>query len=208
MILHLLPLPILPSPRTLSLTDFLLILIFFQPLLPIRFSIHQVITTQPQYISIVIFPDQALFSSIHYPQPSLTILQNSPLNTLTTLSNTNAASYDPHASLHSGFHNYPQPSFPHHLHPNHLPPSFSTYPITHNPSEPTTGFSNEMTSFVQLAAFSVHINLSDGLDYTYPSEKFFTHLSARITFFKLGPQRLDIQSYSPWHSRRMSLFYC
>ena len=51
------------------------------------------------------------------------------------------------------------------------------------------------------------IKIFDGLDHTYPPEKFLAHLSARVTF-QLGPQPVDIHSYLTWHSRRMSLLYC
>ena len=64
----------------------------------------------------------------------------------------------------------------------------------------------QMTSFVQLAAFSVHINLSDGLVYTYPSEKFFTHLSARISF-KLDLNVL-IYNHITMALKTYVLFYC
>ena len=38
-------------------------------------------------------------------------------------------------------------------------------------------------------------------------KSFLAHLSARITL-QLGPQPLDIRSYSTWHSIGMSLLYC
>ena len=57
------------------------------------------------------------------------------------------------------------------------------------------------------AALSNPITLFDSLDHTYPPGKFLAHLSARV-IFKLGTLPLDIQSYSTWHSRRMSLLYC
>ena len=64
-----------------------------------------------------------------------------------------------------------------------------------------------MTPPVTFAALSDPIKLFDGLDHTYPPEKFLTHLSAPVTF-QLGPQPLDIQPYLFCHSRRMSLFHC
>ena len=64
-----------------------------------------------------------------------------------------------------------------------------------------------MTPSDHFAALSDPIKLFDGLDHTYPSEKFLAHLSARVTF-RFGPQPLDKQSYLTWHSRRMSLLYC
>ena len=57
------------------------------------------------------------------------------------------------------------------------------------------------------AALSDPIKHFDGLDHTYPSEKFLAHLSARVTF-QLGPQPLDVQSFLTWHSRRMSRLFC
>ena len=50
-------------------------------------------------------------SSVHNLPPSLFMSQTSSTNYLPSLTNTNTSSYDPYASLHPDFHNYPQPSF-------------------------------------------------------------------------------------------------
>ena len=51
-----------------------------------------------------------------------------------------------------------------------------------------------MPPSVPFIALSDPIELFDGLDHTYPPEKFLAHLSARVTF-QLGPQPVDIHSY-------------
>ena len=84
-----------------------------------------------------------------------------------------------------------------------MPPN-STLPL--NPSS-YSSFPFPTTPSVPFAALSDPIKLFDGLDHTYPPEKFLAHLSARVTF-QLGPQPVDIHSYLTWHSRRMSLLYC
>ena len=94
----------------------------------------------------------------------------------------------------------PNPNFPPTSHSNPHSSSFPTIPPSHfQPIQPTPS--------VPFAALSDPIKLFDGLDHTYPPEKFLAHLSARVTF-QLGPQPLDQQSYLTWHSRRMSLLYC
>ena len=64
-----------------------------------------------------------------------------------------------------------------------------------------------MTPFVPFAALSDPIKLFDGLNHTYPPEKFLAHLSARVTF-QLGQPPIDLQSYLTWHSRPMFLLFC
>ena len=63
-----------------------------------------------------------------------------------------------------------------------------------------------MTLSVTSAAISDPIKLFTGLNHTNPPEKFLAHLSAQGSF-QLLPQPLDLQSYFPWHARRMSLLY-
>ena len=95
--------------------------------------------------------------------------------------------------LHPDFRNYPSISFrPPKLPPNPLPPSTSAFPFSPPSSQTPPIF--QMTPSVHFAALSDPIKLFDGLDHTYPPEKFLAHLSARVTF-ELGPQPLDIQSY-------------
>ena len=79
-----------------------------------------------------------------------------------------------------------------------------TSTLAFNPSSTYSSF--PVTPSVPFAALSDPIKLFDGLDNTYPPEKFLAHLSARVTF-PLGPQPVDIH-YLTWHSRRMSLLYC
>ena len=67
-----------------------------------------------------------------------------------------------------------QPYIPPHTNPYSLPPSFQP----HHPQL--------MTQSVPFAALSDPIKLFDGLDVTYPPEKFLAQLSARVTF-QLGP---------------------
>ena len=50
-----------------------------------------------------------------------------------------------------------------------------------------------MTTSVAFAAISNPIKFLDGLYPSYPTETFFAHLSARVTF-QHGAQLLDIQS--------------
>ena len=112
-------------------------------------------------------------------------------------------SYDPYASLHPGFHNYPPSSFqpptdhPNPLHPNPPPPSTSTFSFNPASSQPPRSVF-QMTPYVPFVAVSDPIKVFDGLVHTHPTEKFLDHLSARQTF-QLGPQPLDIQSYLIWH---------
>ena len=88
-----------------------------------------------------------------------------------------------------------QPYIPPHNNPYSLPPYFQT-------NHPQL-----MTQPVPFAALSDPIKLFDGLDVTYPPEKFLAQLSARVTF-QLGPQPNDPFAYSTWHHCRMSLLYC
>ena len=55
------------------------------------------------------------------------------------------------------------------------------------------------------SATSDPIKLFDDLDHTYPLEKFLADISVRVTF-QLGPQPLDVQSHSTWHSSRQYSF--
>ena len=66
---------------------------------------------------------------------------------------------------------------------------------------------HNITPSVPFAALSDPNKLFDGLDVTYPPEKFLAQLSARVTF-QLGPQPTDLFAYSTWHHRRTSLLYC
>ena len=121
-------------------------------------------------------------------------------------SNAPPTSYNPYASLHPGFQNYPSISFqPPNLPPNPFPPSTYTFPFNPPPSQTPPAL--QITPSIPFAALSNPIKLFDGLDHTYPSEIFLAHLGARVTF-QLGPQPLNIQSYLTWHSRRKSLLYC
>ena len=118
-----------------------------------------------------------------------------------------STSYDLYASLHPSFHNFPLSLFqPPNLPPNPCPPPQTpTHPfITLNSQPPPPGF--PMTPSVPFVATLDPFQLFHDLDHTYPPEKFFAHLSARLTF-QLGPHPLDIQSYLTWHSRRMSPLY-
>ena len=105
-----------------------------------------------------------------------------------------------------------------------MQPSSSVFPQpqNHNPNLPPTSYPRpqplhpkqslppphfpiqQPTPFVPFAALSDAIKLIDRLDHTYPPERIFAHLSARVTF-QLGPQPIDQHSYLTWHSRRMSL---
>ena len=119
-----------------------------------------------------------------------------------------STSLDPYASLHPSFHNFPNsyfqpPNLPSDLCP---PPQTSTNPFNTLTSQPPPPGS-QMTPSVLFAALPDSIKLFDGLDHTYPPEKFLVHLSAHATF-QLGLQPLDIQVYLTWHSRRMSFLYC
>ena len=105
--------------------------------------------------------------------------------------------YDPYASLHPSFPNFPVSSFqPPFLPPNPCPqPQTSTQsfnPLTSQPPPPVL----QMTPSVPFAALpnKLPIKLSDDLDHTYPSGKESVKLilSPRVTF-QLGPQPLDIQ---------------
>ena len=73
---------------------------------PIPLSFNNTITTQPQsHYSQTYFPP-CLSSTNSNPPSSLPITQN-PLSLPPSISNTPSTSYDPYASLHPGFHNYP-----------------------------------------------------------------------------------------------------
>ena len=52
-----------------------------------------------------------------------------------------------------------------------------------------------MTQSVPFAGLPDPIKLFDSLDHTYPPATFLALLRARVTF-QLGPQPLDIQSFS------------
>ena len=91
--------------------------------------------------------------------------QTPSTNYLPSLTNSSTSSYDPYASLHPDFHNYPQPSFPPPLPPIPLPTSNSTSQSVLN-----------------------------CLDHSCPTAKFSYYLSARVVFH-FGLQPLDIQSY-------------
>ena len=132
---------------------------------------------------------------------------NPPISSIsqTTSSTTQPTPYNPYVSLYPVFQNFPTDS--HQPPPNPPQPtlSTSTKPFNSSSLHPSPPFPT--TPSVPFAALSDPIKLFDGLDHTYPPEKFLAHLSARVTF-QLGPQPVDIQSYLTWHSRRMSLLYC
>ena len=167
---------------------------------PIQHSTFQIPTLNPIPLSLnTTIPTQFLSQN-----PPSSSTQNHS-NFQTTSSTTQSTSYTPYISLYPTFQNFPTTSFqpppnPH----NSLPP---TSTLSFNPSSSYPSFPFPTTPSVPFAALSDPIKLFDGLDHTYPPEKFLAHLSARVTF-QLGPQPVDIQSYLTWHSRRMSLLYC
>ena len=110
----------------------------------------------------------------------------------TTSSTTQSTSYNPYVSLYPTFQNFPTTSFQPLPNPSHSIPSISTVPF--NPFSSYPSFPFPTTPSLPFAALSDPIKLFDGLDHTYPPEKFLAHLSARVTF-QLGPQPVDIQSY-------------
>ena len=98
-----------------------------------------------------------LSSSTDHPQPSLltypSIFRPSTFNSTTT-------SYNYNASLHPGFHNFPQPSSSPPF-PNPLPPFLSTHPRNPTPSQhPPSVF--QMTPSVPLVALSDPLNFLMG----------------------------------------------
>ena len=162
---------------------------------PIQHSTFQIPTLNPIPLS------------LNTTIPTQFLSQNPPSSSTQNHSNflTILTSYNPYISLYPTFQNFPTTSFqpppnPH----NSLPPTSS---LSFNPSSYYPSFPFPTTPSVPFAALSDPIKLFDGLDHTYPPEKFLAHLSARVTF-QLGPQSVDIQSYLTWHSRRMSLLYC
>ena len=132
---------------------------------------------------------------------------NPPISSIsqTSSSTTQPTPYNPYVSLHPAFQNFPTNSHQPPPNPPQPPLSTSTIPFNSSSLQPSPPFPN--TPSVPFAALSDPIKLFDGLDHTYPPEKFLAHLSARVTF-QLGPQPTDIHSYLTWHSRRMSLLYC
>ena len=167
---------------------------------PVQHSTFQIPTLNPFPFSLnTTIPTQFLSQN-----PPSSSTQNHS-NFQTTSSTTQSTSYNPYISLYPTFQNFPTTSFqpppnPH----NSLPP---TSTLSFNPSSSYPSFPFPTTHSVPFAALSDPIKLFDGLDHTYPPEKFLAHLSARVTF-QLGPQPVDIQSYLTWHSRRTSLLYC
>ena len=143
-------------------------------------------------------PSTSQITTIHNNPP----LSHSP-NQYTTPSNTPPAVIS-NPVLHSTFQIPSLNPIPLLNPPNSLPP---TSTLSSNPSSSYPSFPFPTTPSVPFAALSDPIKLFDGLDHTYPPEKFLAHLSARVTF-QLGPQPVDIHSYLTWHSRRMSLLYC
>ena len=152
----------------------------------------------------------------HYPPfplsfnntlPTQSFLPNPPISSIsqTSSSTTQPTPYNPYVSLHPAFQNFPTNSHQPLPNPSQPPLSTSTIPFNSSSLQPFPPFPT--TPSVPFAALSDPIKLFDGLDHTYPPEKFLAHLSARVTF-QLGPQPTDITSYLTWHSRRMSLLYC
>ena len=167
---------------------------------PVQHSTFQIPTLNPIPLPLnTTIPTQFLSQN-----PPSSSTQNHS-NFQTTSSTTQSTSYNPYISLYPTFQNFPTTSFqPPPNPPNSLPP---TSTLSFNPSSSYPSFPFPTTPSVPFAALSDPIKLFDGLDHTYPPEKFLAHLSARVTF-QLGPQPVDIQSYLTWHSRRMSLLYC
>ena len=167
---------------------------------PVQHSTFQIPTLNPIPLPLnTTIPTQFLSQN-----PPSSSTQNHS-NFQTTASTTQYTSYNPYISLYPTFQNFPTTSFqPPPNPPNSLPP---TSTLSFNPSSSYPSFPFPTTPSVPFAALSDPIKLFDGLDHTYPPEKFLAHLSARVTF-QLGPQPVDIQSYLTWHSRRMSLLYC
>ena len=175
------------------------------PVHPIPLSSNTTITTQPQSHSPQTHfpPNRSIIN--HNPPSSIPITHNLFTSQPSTF-NPTLTSYNPYASLHPGFQNYPSISFqPPNLPPNPLPLSTSAFPFNSPSSQPPPVL--QMTPSVPFAALSGPIKLFHGLDHTYPPGKYLAQLSARVTL-QLGPHSLDVQSYLNWHSRRMSLLYC
>ena len=157
---------------------------------PIPISSNTTITTQPQsHTTQTSFPPNP--SLINPNSPSSLPMPHNLFTSQPSTSNPPHTSFNPYASLHPGFQNYPSISFqPPNILSNPLPPSTSAFPFIPLPSQPPPVL--HITPFVPFAALSDPIKLFDGLDRTYPPEKFLVHLSARVTF-QLGHQPLDIQ---------------
>ena len=167
---------------------------------PIQPPTFQIPTLNPIPLSLnTTIPNQ--FRSQNPPSSST----QHPSISHTTSSTTQSTSYNLYVSLYPTFQNFPTTSFQPPPNPPHSIPPKST--LSFNPSSSYPSFPFPTTPSVPFAALSDPIKLFDGLDHTYPPEKFLAHLSARVTF-QLGPQPVDIQSYSFWHSHRMSLLYC
>ena len=163
---------------------------------PVQPSTFQIPTLNPIPLSLnTTIPPQILSQN-----PPSVSAQHSSLSQITS-STTQPTSYTPYLSLYPTFQNFPTTSFQPPPNSSHSIPPLSTVPF--NPSSSYPSFPFPPTPSVPFAALSDPIKLFDGLDHTYPPEKFLAHLNARVTF-QLGPQPVDIQSYLTWHSRRMS----
>ena len=167
---------------------------------PIQHSTFQIPTLNPIPLSLnTTIPTHFLSQN-----PPSSCTQNYS-NFQTTSSTTQSTSYNPYIFLYPTFQNFPTTSFQAPPNPHNSLPPTSTLSFNPPSSYPSIPFPTTLS--VPFAALSDPIKLFDGLDHTYPPEKFLAHLSARVTF-QLGPQPVDIQSYLTWHSRRMSLLYC
>ena len=126
--------------------------------------------------------------------PTQSFPPNPPISSIsqTSSSTTQPTPYNPYVSLYPAFQNFPTNSHQPPPNPSQPPLSTSTIPFNSSSLQPFPPFPN--TPSVPFAALSDPIKLFDGLDHTYPPEKFLAHLSARVTF-QLGPQPTDIPSY-------------
>ena len=102
---------------------------------PIPLSSNTTITTQSQSHNPQTFPTKS-FTNNFSPSLFYTIANNLSTSQPPT-STLPPTAYNPYASLHPGFQNYPSISFQSpNLPPNPLPPSTSTFPFNPPPSPP------------------------------------------------------------------------
>ena len=107
-----------------------------------------------------------LFFSSHPNPQFFSTAQNPSLSLPSSASNPPPTFYDPYASLHPAFYNYPLSSSQlHTLPPNPLPPSISTVPFN-PPPQPPLSVSQMSHVVVPLAALYDLIKHFDGLDHT------------------------------------------
>ena len=101
----------------------------------------------------------------------------------TTSSTTQPTPYNPYVSLYPAFQNFLTHSHQPPPNPPQPPLSTSTIPFNSSSLHPSPPFPT--TPSVPFAALSDPIKLFDGLDHSYPPEKFLAHLSARGSPFNL-----------------------